>query len=710
MNRLENVEQFESGVEHRVPLDTDALILGEQASRMAISGNMRLAQEKLAVGDSEAAHFHWKIVRAVDQAPIEAWLLPASHPSCDIAQRIQLLEDAIQRFPRNSSPYHDLARAEERRGGWCQAETHWRAFISIDPNKWWAFVSLSNCLTKQGKNDDARTVLDAAKGHFPAEVRVFAELARLEQSLGCWARALEIWEEIIQHFPASWIGYRGKIATLSAQGKPQEANLIHLANIDSFPHDLDALHDAARFSERNREWPKAVAHWRAFTQLERNMPWAYQSLAAALREDGQFEEADAILTEAIPRFPSEASLLVEWATCSERRADWQESARRWQALSLQFPNQPTGSLGLANSLRRQRKFDEADVTILSAIENFSDCAALYESFGLTAMAKEDWTQAMQRFQQAEARFPKNNSFRPYIFDIGIRSADVDGKAISASVADVPKKDATEARSLVMQFESLGGGGHGCEFGIFQRHFGAEPLGLLRWADIFQEQLATALETDFSGVGEPEYTKLFIPPNSARPEYWTTDTRYHMAMRCFVHVDEVPLEIMTRRVTKRLTFLKNKLMEDLKAASKIFVYKNMKRNLTPEEVQRLYKACRRHGPITLLYIQYSDYENSNGVVRELAPGLLVGYIDHFSHSPTTDEYLGSANNSLMVLCRRAYVMWSFNFETAIDEDVPVLQAYANHLYKTRTLNDGESFLSRLRLRFLNSPILNSSLDA
>ena len=46
----------------------------------------------------------------------------------------------------------------------------------------------------------------------------------------------------------------------------------------------------------------------------------------------------------------------------------------------------------------------------------------------------------------------------------------------------------DARAIVTQFESLGGTGHGCEFGLFQRHFGAEPLGLLRWADLSPELL------------------------------------------------------------------------------------------------------------------------------------------------------------------------------------------------------------------------------
>ena len=208
----------------------------------------------------------------------------------------------------------------------------------------------------------------------------------------------------------------------------------------------------------------------------------------------------------------------------------------------------------------------------------------------------------------------------------------------------------------MAFESLGGGGHGCEFGIFQRSFGAEPLGLLRWADIYQDQLTQALNTDFAGVGEPEFTNIFVPPGGHPPEYWTTDTRYHMAMRCFVKVEDVPLDRMTVQVRKRLSYLRGKLIDDLRSGSKIFVYKNMKRNLTDEELGRLHAACRRFGDNTLFYIRYEDAAHPCGTVVPAADGLMIGYIDRFSHTPDTDEFLGAATDSLLRLCRKAYSLW------------------------------------------------------
>jgi hypothetical protein len=223
--------------------------------------------------------------------------------------------------------------------------------------------------------------------------------------------------------------------------------------------------------------------------------------------------------------------------------------------------------------------------------------------------------------------------------------------------------------LLMQFESLGGGGHGCEFGIFQRHFGAEPLSLLRWADVYQEQLSQALETEFAGVGDPEFTNIFVPANNSNPEYWTTDTRYHMAMRSFVLAADVPLDRMREQVTKRFRYLSRKLIEDLRSASKVFVYKNMKRNLMDTELRRLHAACRQYGENTLFYIRYEDAAHPCGTVTMERDGLMIGYIDHFSHTPDTDKYIEPANDSLLTLCKNAYALWRSAESTTIGAPYP-----------------------------------------
>ena len=282
--------------------------------------------------------------------------------------------------------------------------------------------------------------------------------------------------------------------------------------------------------------------------------------------------------------------------------------------------------------------------------------SLAEEHGLNAMALEDWPTALARLAEARRRFPRSLSIRQRHYQLQLRIADAGGEPAPAPMGS---SDGVEDEcALVMNFESLGGGGHGCEFGVFQRGLGAEFLGLLRSADIYCDKLTEMLNTEFEGVGEPEHTYIFTPPHPGRPEYWTSDRRYHMAMRAFTLVEGMcPPDRMARLVQQRMRFLRRKMIEDLRTGTKIFVYKNIARTLTGEELEGLDTAVRRFGDNTLLYIAYQDAEHPNGMVEWRGPGLIVGYIDHFSHAPETDAFLGFAHAQFLGLCRAAYTMWS-----------------------------------------------------
>lgn len=209
------------------------------------------------------------------------------------------------------------------------------------------------------------------------------------------------------------------------------------------------------------------------------------------------------------------------------------------------------------------------------------------------------------------------------------------------------------RDLILNFESLGGAGHGCEFGLVQRALGVEPLGLLRWADLDHRLLTQALETEFAGVGLSENTNVFVPPDHI--EWWTCDKRFWMAMRTFVSAATISYEEMVDVACRRLRFLREKLIRDLREGEKIFVFRNMLRDLTAAEIHRLHAAVRAYGKATLFYVQYSNDVRQSGEVRSPEEGLLWGYMDRFAFS-RDDKPLGPATESWLAVCRRAFEMW------------------------------------------------------
>jgi hypothetical protein len=81
------------------------------------------------------------------------------------------------------------------------------------------------------------------------------------------------------------------------------------------------------------------------------------------------------------------------------------------------------------------------------------------------------------------------------------SADLETSVVP-DAASTASKSEPDMREVMLAFQSLGGHLDGSEFGDIQRAFSAEPLSLLRWAELTAEQLISVLDARFEGVGEP----------------------------------------------------------------------------------------------------------------------------------------------------------------------------------------------------------------
>ena len=90
-------------------------------------------------------------------------------------------------------------------------------------------------------------------------------------------------------------------------------------------------------------------------------------------------------------------------------------------------------------------------------------------------------------------------------------------------------------------------------------------------------LRRALESRFDGVGLDENTIVFTPDHS--DEWWSKDKRYWMAMRSFIKTDGVSPEQAASDICRRHQSLRPKLIDDLEGGEKIFVFKDIHRNLT-----------------------------------------------------------------------------------------------------------------------------------
>jgi hypothetical protein len=177
------------------------------------------------------------------------------------------------------------------------------------------------------------------------------------------------------------------------------------------------------------------------------------------------------------------------------------------------------------------------------------------------------------------------------------------------------------RELMMQFESLG---QNCEFGIVQRAHKAEPLGLLRWANVSVADLIKALEKKFDNFGEPDNVRVRLD----RGEYMADEIRYRITYHTYAREGEIAPETLHDRECKRLRYLGGKLLEDLADGQKIFVWKRNK-SVTENQIKPLHNALRTFGSNTLLWVVESHAGHLPGTVEWIDDGLMRGYVDHFA---------------------------------------------------------------------------------
>ena len=194
--------------------------------------------------------------------------------------------------------------------------------------------------------------------------------------------------------------------------------------------------------------------------------------------------------------------------------------------------------------------------------------------------------------------------------------------------------------LVECFETLG---QDCEFSRLQRHFGAEPLALLRFCGLFTQGLVDGLMQRFEGVGNPAKMQIDVKDNP-EPEYRIIDWSYFF----WYFVPETPATLaqdqFLQQQSRRLVFLQRKFLETLRDGEKIFVLTRAEA-MTEAEALAVFCALNLEGPNTLLWTTHGEPQRT-GQVDCLMPGFLRGHlgaVNHMNHA-SPDAWLSVLANA------------------------------------------------------------------
>ena len=206
--------------------------------------------------------------------------------------------------------------------------------------------------------------------------------------------------------------------------------------------------------------------------------------------------------------------------------------------------------------------------------------------------------------------------------------------------------------IMLRFENIG---DNCEFGLVQRHYGAEPVGLLRFAGLRNpRRLVRFLEDEFGRFGEPGSLSVTIIGG----EYWITDHSYGIAYHTFRYPGEVDAAEVIRENEIKVSYLKRKFREDLEDGEKILVYKRVVTQ-DPHEILALHAALNRFGTVNpLLWVTEADTRHPPGTVEWIGAKLLKGHVGRISLENAHDFDA----ETWLLLCRNALAAFEGSLPT------------------------------------------------
>jgi tetratricopeptide (TPR) repeat protein len=389
--------------------------------------------------------------------------------------------------------------------------------------------------------------------------------------MGDFAAALPLWEEILQRWPDQPHGYRGVIQCARESGNLSRAMAAVEAGLQRFPDDPYIVAESAASFERKGDWKTSVALWeKAVAWRKAPAIWLHM-YAHDLLLIGRYDEVVSLLPQWRTRFPDYHGFLAVEGFLAQAREEWDKAAAIWGDYRKRFPNEMAG----------------------------------WEHHG----------QTLQGRQMARLDVHLN------------RSEDLPEPVVPEKIEIIEDE---KARTLLMGFESIG---HDCEFGLVQRRFGAEPLGLLRFNAVEFPGLMAAIAERFDRMGEPDVTEMITLFSG---EYFVRDRRWGLGMHTFMFRGQVDADVVFPKMCRRIAFLRGKLLADLAEARKIFVF--LAPGLSLTDLRILHRELQSLGPISLLNVRLVSTPIDGfdagraGEAIEIDRGLFVGYLGRSGRTP------------------------------------------------------------------------------
>lgn len=462
----------------------------------------------------------------------------------------------------------------------------------------------------------------------------------------------------LEHGEIVWSAFVDAGSALVQTGRFEEADRMLERGLAAFPDDRTLLFEHALCAHNSGRYTDAITRWENALRVAPDVAMCHFGLAANLRETGDIEAAATCIAEASRLFSDDVGVISEAARIAEADGDFREALGLWERAVARRNPHPDWLRGHAHALVLLGRFDEAEVALTAALAKHPDEKVLLAVEGILASARQDWPTSIALWTAYRRRFPEDGTGWTHYGhavqasmlsesidrDLPIPDQDAAGRPAPLKVELVEDEG---LRHLLLGFESIG---DNCEFGSVQRRYSAEPLGLLRWNDVALDDLLSALDRRFDGMGEAENTELPVLDNG---EYIVRDRRWSLWMHTFLFVGQVDRDALYPKMCRRVAYLRDKFLADLVAAEKIFVFRS--EGLDGERLQTLHHALLTFGPIKLLSVQPSasmtEFHGDAGDIIKVDDKRFVGFLGRLGVAE--GNYWDIAFDDWVSVCRKVH---------------------------------------------------------
>jgi tetratricopeptide (TPR) repeat protein len=196
--------------------------------------------------------------------------------------------------------------------------------------------------------------------------------------------------------------YSRRSRALRREGDLDTAETIVRQGLSRNPSDANLAQEYAEIAMAREDWSEAIRRWRTVLQVSgRNTSASvYARMSRAFRGAGEFNEADAIVGEAMRLHANTTNIAQEFAEIAMSSQNWVEAVKRWQKILDVSGNSspPAVYARMSQAFRNQDKLEMAEVVLGQGLSIHPSNPNLAREWAELAMAREDWAEALKRWQ------------------------------------------------------------------------------------------------------------------------------------------------------------------------------------------------------------------------------------------------------------------------------------------------------------------------